>query len=145
MSNKNCPICNAVCVGDDQCIGQNCGKDPCRTCENEQHLEDHQNKSMQEYYSFFLNGPDDAARVLHLLDDGKEMPKAYPHEGMIWQCVDREHKLYLKMNAQVATELGMQLMLAAGMCLAQSVKEKAENKHDPQIQDPQPGSGSAEK
>lgn len=117
MSSRTCPSCNKVCDGfPDVCIGPTCGSEPCGTCEPNRSLAAHKAKTKKEYYQFFTDGPEDAARVLHLIDDGEQDAKAYPaKDGYVWFLVDKVHELYIKMDPELAATIGTQIILAAGV------------------------------
>lgn len=137
MSSRNCPNCDRVCIGADDCIGERCGIDPCAYCAGDiRTLAEHQQLSMQDYYMHFATGPDDMARILHLLDDESGEPKVFPDRGMVWLRIDKAHKLYVKMDPKMAAEMGAQMLMAAGLALAQPNKHTKEKPDAPQNQTP---------
>jgi transcription elongation factor Elf1 len=127
MSNRTCPRCNKVCDGfPDVCIGPTCGSEPCGTCEPNRSLAAHKTKTKKEYYQFFADGPEDAARILQVIDDDKGAVKAFPgKDKMVWLLVDKQHELYLTMDPELAALIGAQMLIAAGVTLTtKKIKEK---------------------
>lgn len=107
-------------------------------------LEDHKKLSKKEYYQFFADGPEDAARILHVLDDGDGQPTAYPRtDGFVYVCVDKVHELFLKMDPDEAARVGAEMLAAAGFAEAIRVFNQEKEKRNAQSQAADQGSRPA--
>lgn len=98
-------------------------------------LAEHTAMKWHEWFKAFIEGPEDAARVLQLIDDEeyKNNPKAFYGDDQVWMVIDEPHKFYLRMDAKQAATIGMQLVMAAGQAV---VLSKKVNHDAPQNQTP---------